>query len=409
MRLASWAAAGLLLGTTAAAADVCPLFVIERQGARVAIVRDSLAEGEVRVFQRDLAAGTIDVVLPVGPGQSAGFLQPSDADRIVMRYAGGKLSGRAQRAGGSSVDLATRALDELRRQDIRVSVSAGDGARAAFLISGYRTVAADTAGPTQNLFAGRLPEAMLKAGVVVLTDTYARDPALQACGRVALERQRWLFARARRADGAQGSEGWFIVDLAASVSLVARSFLPSGAQIHTLSMSEHSAAGTRRLPYSPSGATGPIASVAGSTVLPSLTFGDLALKNVEMTVLEKIPDNFGRPVAGILGMDVLRGCGVLRLDLPADGASATLTLAPAPAGAGAAGAAAAETPFSWIASHVVVRGTLDGRPVHWILDSGSPRTVVDSVGAPALDRKSTRLNSSHLGISYAVFCLKKKK
>src|SRR5262245_62768258 len=27
---------------------------------------------------------------------------------------------------------------------------------------------------------------------------------------------------------------------------------------------------------------------------------------------------------------------------------------------------------------------------------------------PELDRKSTRLNSSHLGISYAVFCLKKK-
>src|SRR5436853_1627572 len=29
--------------------------------------------------------------------------------------------------------------------------------------------------------------------------------------------------------------------------------------------------------------------------------------------------------------------------------------------------------------------------------------------AAARDRKSTRLNSSHLGISYAVFCLKKKK
>src|SRR5258705_2389115 len=33
--------------------------------------------------------------------------------------------------------------------------------------------------------------------------------------------------------------------------------------------------------------------------------------------------------------------------------------------------------------------------------------VVDSLFAA--DRKSTRLNSSHLGISYAVFCLKKKK
>src|SRR5262245_63588364 len=30
-------------------------------------------------------------------------------------------------------------------------------------------------------------------------------------------------------------------------------------------------------------------------------------------------------------------------------------------------------------------------------------------GRQRADRKSTRLNSSHLGISYAVFCLKKKK
>src|SRR5438309_7688994 len=31
------------------------------------------------------------------------------------------------------------------------------------------------------------------------------------------------------------------------------------------------------------------------------------------------------------------------------------------------------------------------------------------VAGPLLDRKSTRLNSSHSSISYAVFCLKKKK
>src|SRR5882724_12531436 len=31
-----------------------------------------------------------------------------------------------------------------------------------------------------------------------------------------------------------------------------------------------------------------------------------------------------------------------------------------------------------------------------------------AVNYTTLDRKSTRLNSSHLGISYAVFCLKKK-
>src|SRR5205814_9848890 len=35
--------------------------------------------------------------------------------------------------------------------------------------------------------------------------------------------------------------------------------------------------------------------------------------------------------------------------------------------------------------------------------------VGDPGSQAAEDRKSTRLNSSHLGISYAVFCLKKKK
>src|SRR5258705_8456576 len=45
------------------------------------------------------------------------------------------------------------------------------------------------------------------------------------------------------------------------------------------------------------------------------------------------------------------------------------------------------------------------RVVHRVhRDAADVRTLAE----PA-DRKSTRLNSSHLGISYAVFCLKKKK
>src|SRR5256885_13042609 len=43
---------------------------------------------------------------------------------------------------------------------------------------------------------------------------------------------------------------------------------------------------------------------------------------------------------------------------------------------------------------------LASRPAH-----ATPRRIRRAV----LDRKSTRLNSSHLVISYAVFCLKKKK
>src|SRR3712207_8642700 len=51
----------------------------------------------------------------------------------------------------------------------------------------------------------------------------------------------------------------------------------------------------------------------------------------------------------------------------------------------------------------------------WPFHAGPPdhydrlSTLLDSSVSQSGDRKSTRLNSSHANISYAVFCLKKKK
>src|SRR5207249_6923931 len=61
----------------------------------------------------------------------------------------------------------------------------------------------------------------------------------------------------------------------------------------------------------------------------------------------------------------------------------------------------------------VGRGPVPGErfPVDPRLHQHLPQAVTprgDSLGQ-VLDRKSTRLNSSHVSISYAVFCLKKKK
>src|SRR5258705_10287459 len=48
--------------------------------------------------------------------------------------------------------------------------------------------------------------------------------------------------------------------------------------------------------------------------------------------------------------------------------------------------------------------------VHGSVDGHFPQASrPEAGGRGGVDRKSTRLNSSHLGISYAVFCLKKKK
>src|SRR5262245_62893210 len=74
--------------------------------------------------------------------------------------------------------------------------------------------------------------------------------------------------------------------------------------------------------------------------------------------------------------------------------------------AAAPGSAAAHRVLS------VPAGTRAPAPRPRVAAPATPRRRrASSSAAPAslADRKSTRLNSSHLGISYAVFCLKKKK
>src|SRR2546426_6684086 len=64
--------------------------------------------------------------------------------------------------------------------------------------------------------------------------------------------------------------------------------------------------------------------------------------------------------------------------------------------------------------HLLGLGARHPRIVHALNDEKRLRDLVHVVQGggplhPGADRKSTRLNSSHLVISYAVFCLKKKK
>src|SRR5690606_41891755 len=56
---------------------------------------------------------------------------------------------------------------------------------------------------------------------------------------------------------------------------------------------------------------------------------------------------------------------------------------------------------------VVVIG--EGPAREWFESRLPDASFVGFQGGEDLDRKSTRLNSSHVKISYAVFCLKKKK
>src|SRR2546427_3219671 len=54
-------------------------------------------------------------------------------------------------------------------------------------------------------------------------------------------------------------------------------------------------------------------------------------------------------------------------------------------------------------------GLRQQRPAPHEVRHRQPKSKIRKAGAREGDRKSTRLNSSHSQISYAVFCLKKKK
>src|SRR3712207_7813123 len=64
-------------------------------------------------------------------------------------------------------------------------------------------------------------------------------------------------------------------------------------------------------------------------------------------------------------------------------------------------------PLEHLFDPVERRGVLVGREVE--RRDLADRAVAVAAPSEGLDRKSTRLNSSHANISYAVFCLKKKK
>src|SRR6266498_4590589 len=86
-----------------------------------------------------------------------------------------------------------------------------------------------------------------------------------------------------------------------------------------------------------------------------------------------------------------------------DGSKKTL-----PAGATGADLARAVGPGLAKAA-LAIRVNGDVRDLQRPLPNGATVSILTNKDPQALERKSTRLNSSHVRISYAVFCLKKKK
>ena len=371
---------GLMMTTPAAPPDsvaaVANVFVLKQTKSGLDIESVPLEIDQTKVFITGPGSDVIDVIFPPSLGRSAGLAMPDDRRTLVVSYKDGELRLESRSPDGSeSQKRPARRVAEISQYDIRVNVT-GKGRRTAFLIAQNANVAPEI-GPVANMFAGRVPDAVLNSGYVIQTETYLHESGTPILGAAPLEIDRWPFARVTLPGGTSGD---FIVDVGAAGTVVARDFLPTDAEIEKASMVEYSAAGKRTLKYTPGGATGAVQTVLGHAALEGLRIGNVEIDDLTVTVLEQMPDMFGRPVAGIIGLDVLRRCNVLTMQL-GDQTEPTMQW-------GQHSTAAAqnvlELPFARVSAHLVVEGECNGETVYFILDTGSPGVFLDNAAARAL-------------------------
>ncbi len=368
----------LLAGTTTlpqtAVANTCRLFVLKRVDRDFAVETINLAENETKVLPVSAGTGIIDIILPVGPGVSGSMAKWSDDTLLIARCVSGELQVTTRVANEEDWKRPARKLDDLARYDVRVSVTAADGAKRSFLILQHTQVVREEVGPVVDVFGGMIP--MNEGDYTLCTDTYQHKLGSHVEGEAPLEYDHWPLVVAKLPDG---TKGVFIVDIGAGTTVVIKEFLPTGTKIKKASMVQYSSGAKKMLKYAPGGATGTVDTILGHATLPELRLGSIRFENPRVDVIREIPDFFGRRIAGILGLDLMRRCNVLSMSFVGEGGSTpTLRMGRS---ATPSGSNVLELPFTFVSSHLTVDGKINGSLVHFIMDTGAPDIILDAQAA----------------------------
>ncbi len=264
-------------------------------------------------------------------------------------------------------------MASLERYNIRVSVTDSGGQAQAFLISRNGKVERDMVGPVVDLFSGKIP--LAEGDRVIYTETYPHDRGTPISGETPLRVERWPFVEVTLEDGRTGV---FIVDIGAVTTVVDADFLPEGQEIEETQMTSYSSAGVKKLKYAPEGATGAVQTILGKALLPRFALDGLVFEDVTVDVMKGLSEVFKRPLAGILGLDMIARTRVLSLLLGGEQPSMTMSPEPLPMDG-----EFLELPMTIIRGHVVVDGMVGGARVSFILDTGAPESFLDALAADA--------------------------
>ena len=353
-------------------ASGCRLFLLEDRAGTLALQAIDLAEGE-KNFELSASTGLVTFAVPLGEGKSADLVQgAAGAARLETRCTAGTLSLRVVKADGRTRELPPVSREEVRRFDLKVHVTAGDGRTQSFLVRAGETVEPGR-GPVLDLFAGRIPLGSGDYAVTTETrpaETVAAKSSRGIAGQASLSFDGEHFFTSVELPG--GLKGRFVVDLAAGRTVIARRVLPAGATIQPLTSVEYGDGGNKPGGGHAHALSAAAPGLAGTTRLDTLAAGSLRWPEPQVLVMENLPEIGGAAIDGILGIDLLDAGNQLRLEMRQRG-SARLSLGETPA---ATAPGAIEGPFHRAGSHVVAPATVGGHPLGLIVDSGAKVSVL---------------------------------
>lgn len=367
-----------LLAPTMAHAE-CRLWRIERDGDELRLVSQALADGTGEALVPD-GRPLVSVVIATGEGQSADRVSPASVGRLLARCRDGTLQVLVQRDADEPREVMKATQADLARWRIGVHVTAADGTGTRWAIDRW-AVATREAGPVLDLFGNRIPMPPDGHTIVTIVEAAAGTSGpLPASGSADVDWSTGYPLLALRSP-----DGWrAVLDLAAATTVVRRDALPPGSRTRDAAMREVSPSGIEQRALGIDAAGGGVTGFQAATI-PLLAFGDLALHDVEVLALDTLPTIDGAPLDAILGLDLLRPAGRVRLervargwrlawgsDLPALRAAPDVSL-----------------PLRSAGALFGIDARVDGVDAFLVLDTGSPHTVLSSGAAheAALDTR----------------------
>lgn len=371
---ATWSLVLVSLGLSLRAnqSEDCRTFVLKRDGESVRIEAAAIAEGMTRVFPANEANGTLGLLWPFGSGMSGDVISHRDSLLFIAQCVDGELRIRTRRPDGREHALPSGKVADIAQTDMRVNVVWRGGHRV-FLLSGDGTVSIDSIGPVVDIIGSLVS---LDDGSYATTTEFTKRldappsrgtvPMTMVMGADGAPAHPMVYAR-----NSSGAEGWMVLDLGSGGTVIAKSFLPPGANVVRSTGTEYSAKGSRVLVGTLGGAGGKLEhGFLGTTRLTSLHLGDVAISDLPVEVLDSLAPTDGRAIVGILGLDALRRNGRVRLTFGTRGPRAAAIdfdppeLLP--------DARVIELPLAVAAGHLFVPGRSGSVSLYALLDTGSP-------------------------------------